>query len=267
MDIKCPHCGTEYEVEKYDMYRHTKCEVCGKGFVVGVENGNVDRGFPRNIRPSMVHDATFKDGTKYQSVWRNPSLAFTQWSFDGRALRSEYWPTILILGTVFGLSLLPFVWTIFGVIDSYIGFVISIILAVAVGSFCLFAQLPVTVRRLHDINLSGWWLLLFRLGEAIPYIGIFVSIAEIIIVGCWDGTPGENKYGSDPKGRKSFVPRSQVNGFASRKAVSNQAVEEPPNSSAIDIGGKLKKLVELRNQGLLTDEEYMAKKGQILKDF
>ena len=35
MDIKCPHCGTEYEVEKQDMYRYTKCEVCGKGFVIG----------------------------------------------------------------------------------------------------------------------------------------------------------------------------------------------------------------------------------------
>lgn len=35
MDIKCPHCGTEYEVEKKDMYRYTKCEVCGKGFVIG----------------------------------------------------------------------------------------------------------------------------------------------------------------------------------------------------------------------------------------
>lgn len=33
--IKCPHCGTEYEVEKQDMYHYTKCEVCGKGFVVG----------------------------------------------------------------------------------------------------------------------------------------------------------------------------------------------------------------------------------------
>ena len=35
MNIKCPHCGTEYEVEKKDMYRYTKCQVCGKGFVIG----------------------------------------------------------------------------------------------------------------------------------------------------------------------------------------------------------------------------------------
>ena len=35
MNIKCPHCGTEYEVEKKDMYRYTKCSVCGNGFVIG----------------------------------------------------------------------------------------------------------------------------------------------------------------------------------------------------------------------------------------
>ena len=35
MNVKCPHCGTQYEVEKNDMYRYTKCSVCGKGFVVG----------------------------------------------------------------------------------------------------------------------------------------------------------------------------------------------------------------------------------------
>ena len=35
MDVNCPHCGTEYEVERKDMYHYTTCEVCGKGFVIG----------------------------------------------------------------------------------------------------------------------------------------------------------------------------------------------------------------------------------------
>ena len=35
MDVRCPHCGTEYEIEKKDMYHFTTCEVCGKGFVLG----------------------------------------------------------------------------------------------------------------------------------------------------------------------------------------------------------------------------------------
>ena len=50
MNIKCPHCGTEYEVEKKDMYRYTKCEVCGKGFVVGSETSMLSskNGITRN---------------------------------------------------------------------------------------------------------------------------------------------------------------------------------------------------------------------------
>ena len=35
MNVKCPHCGTEYEAGKNQMYRYTKCSVCGKGFVAG----------------------------------------------------------------------------------------------------------------------------------------------------------------------------------------------------------------------------------------
>ena len=35
MNIKCPHCGTEYEVEQSDVGRRVVCESCGNGFVVG----------------------------------------------------------------------------------------------------------------------------------------------------------------------------------------------------------------------------------------
>ena len=35
VNVKCPHCGTEYEIDKGELYRYVKCEVCGKGFVSG----------------------------------------------------------------------------------------------------------------------------------------------------------------------------------------------------------------------------------------
>ena len=35
MNIKCPHCGTEYEVEREWYGQYTTCESCGKGFVIG----------------------------------------------------------------------------------------------------------------------------------------------------------------------------------------------------------------------------------------
>lgn len=35
MDIKCPHCGTKYEIDTSEYGRFVKCEACGKGFVAG----------------------------------------------------------------------------------------------------------------------------------------------------------------------------------------------------------------------------------------
>ncbi|QJQ52402.1 hypothetical protein ADP71_40730 [Vitreoscilla sp. C1] len=52
-------------------------------------------------------------------------------------------------------------------------------------------QLAVSVRRLHDINKSGWWILI----GLIPLVG---GIWFIILM-CTDGTPDDNQFGSNPK--------------------------------------------------------------------
>jgi uncharacterized membrane protein YhaH (DUF805 family) len=44
--------------------------------------------------------------------------------------------------------------------------------------------LTVGVRRMHDTNHSGWWLLL-------PIVNL--------VFACTEGTPGDNEFGSDPK--------------------------------------------------------------------
>lgn len=43
MNSKCPHCGTEYEVEKSELGSHVECQVCGKEFVV------------RPLKPKTLH--------------------------------------------------------------------------------------------------------------------------------------------------------------------------------------------------------------------
>jgi uncharacterized membrane protein YhaH (DUF805 family) len=48
-----------------------------------------------------------------------------------------------------------------------------------------------TVRRLHDLNLSGW----FCCFLLIPYINIFCICLLFVI----EGTPGDNSYGPSPK--------------------------------------------------------------------
>ena len=64
-------------------------------------------------------------------------------------------------------------------------------LAIVIPSIALF------VRRLHDINQTGWIYLGLVVASVIPVIGFIASIAMIVIA-CIPGTKGPNKYGPDP---------------------------------------------------------------------
>ena len=55
----------------------------------------------------------------------------------------------------------------------------------------LIPGLAVTIRRLHDTGMSGWYILI----TLIPYIGILI----LLIFMLQEGTSGPNKYGPDPK--------------------------------------------------------------------
>ena len=130
-------------------------------------------------------------------------------SFHGRARRRTYWGATLALGlpalVVACFATMPIVCAIadggmddFDAVLSAYGCRLLAALTVAVIAF--FLLLPVNVRRLHDRNMSGWWLLAFWIGNAIPCVGVLVGIAQFVIMGCLDGTPGTNRYGANPKG-------------------------------------------------------------------
>jgi uncharacterized membrane protein YhaH (DUF805 family) len=98
--------------------------------------------------------------------------------FSGRAIRSEYW-----------------YWVLFTVIGMIATSIIDIVVGVSVTEplFSLATILPslaVGVRRLHDLDRSGWWVLLVF----IPLIGAIV----LIVWYCSRGTPGTNSFGADP---------------------------------------------------------------------
>lgn len=105
--------------------------------------------------------------------------------FEGRAGRKEYWLFILanlIVSVAIGLAAAGV-----SAITSMNLMFISTIYAFAV----LLPGLGVSVRRLHDINRSGWWVLL----GLIPFIG---SVA-LIVMHCLPGTEGDNQFGARPK--------------------------------------------------------------------
>ena len=65
--------------------------------------------------------------------------------------------------------------------------------------FVLVPGIAVTVRRLHDRDMSGWWYLGFVVLAMIPLIGLVASIGFLVLM-CLEGTKGTNRFGADPKG-------------------------------------------------------------------
>ena len=65
------------------------------------------------------------------------------------------------------------------------------ILTLLYSLLVLVPGLAVSIRRLHDTNRSGWWLLI----SLIPLIGAIVLIIFMV----QEGDPNENQYGPNPK--------------------------------------------------------------------
>ena len=105
--------------------------------------------------------------------------------FEGRAHRTEFWMFVLV-------SLI--VSIILGVIDGLIGSYGSAggLLQGLYSLAVLIPSLAVGARRLHDIDRSGWWLLL----GLIPIVGIII----LIVWFATEGKPGTNTYGPNPWG-------------------------------------------------------------------
>lgn len=107
--------------------------------------------------------------------------------FSGRARRKEYWMFILI-STIITI-VLSAIEVAASLNDPATGpGLISGLYSLAV----FIPSIAVLVRRLHDTDRTGWWLLLFLL----PLIGVIVLIVFLAT----DSSAGDNQYGPNPKG-------------------------------------------------------------------
>lgn len=105
--------------------------------------------------------------------------------FSGRARRKEYWMFALMNFLI--SILISIVGGLIGKSDGLIAVSLS-------GVYTLFIFLPslaVTVRRLHDTNKTGWWILI----GLVPFIGALVLLIFMVI----DSDPDTNAYGPNPK--------------------------------------------------------------------
>jgi uncharacterized membrane protein YhaH (DUF805 family) len=116
----------------------------------------------------------------YLKVLRNYAV------FHGRARRKEYWYFVLV-NIIISVAL-AIVDGVTGTYNSDVGFgLLSGIYTLAV----LIPGIAVSVRRLHDIGRSGWWLLVIL----VPLVGAIVLFIFMVL----DSKPEQNEYGPSPK--------------------------------------------------------------------
>jgi uncharacterized membrane protein YhaH (DUF805 family) len=105
--------------------------------------------------------------------------------FSGRASRSEYW--LFVLGFIIIYAVCLFIdFAILGIPQSGVPALSAIAYLVH-----FIPGLAVLVRRLHDIDRSGWWLLI----SLVPVIG---GIWLLVLL-CTEGTYGPNRFGPGPE--------------------------------------------------------------------
>jgi uncharacterized membrane protein YhaH (DUF805 family) len=108
--------------------------------------------------------------------------------YKSRSIRKEYWAFFLINSIIFTLTLLIVMYINSMTISSDLEVFLIIFF------FCsTIASIAMGVRRLHDIDFNGWWILI----HLIPGIGSL----SLIVLAILDGTPGNNRFGPDPKNR------------------------------------------------------------------
>ncbi len=104
--------------------------------------------------------------------------------FHSRARRTEFW-IFTGINQVIAVAL--------GLTDTIEGLDLGCFLTLSglYGLAVLIPSLAVTVRRLHDIGRSGWWLFV----SLVPILGLII----LLVFMCTDGQQARNIYGENPK--------------------------------------------------------------------
>ncbi|MCW3849407.1 DUF805 domain-containing protein [Sphingomonas sp. LB-2] len=121
--------------------------------------------------------------------------------FDGRSPRIEYWMFHLLMwGLILPLFFVPFMlvdgFALSGETPSGEGgepnplIGLPMVIGVLVYLALWIPSLAVTIRRLHDRDMSGWFFLI----NFVPYVGGLIIFVFMVL----PGTQGENQYGDDP---------------------------------------------------------------------
>jgi uncharacterized membrane protein YhaH (DUF805 family) len=167
------------------------------------------------ISPGATNSAEIKTLRLAEAVNMNwPHLLL---STRGRITRAEWWTGSFLLLIIDGVA---------AALNRFAGINLAVVLAV-VFLLILYCALAVTVKRLHDRNRRGWWILLFPLGFVVlvsmlstfgedldPMVyytllalALIIAITAVMELGLRRGTPALNRYGPDPLAKNRSDPR------------------------------------------------------------
>jgi uncharacterized membrane protein YhaH (DUF805 family) len=203
---RCSECGSEYRLA------YSACRNCGAPREVALANGSTElvsefeamKAAPSVSDQSHPRAAHCGDDVKakssnltlgpFSTAESAARIELSLWGYfikcmrlsfsgEGRARRKEYWGFhLFFVMPSFAVGLLS--GLIFGDAGP------ALILGLLWGLVCLPAALSVTIRRLHDLGTSGWWVLLFF----VPYLGLLF----LIVCGLLPSEQRSNKHGLCP---------------------------------------------------------------------
>ena len=150
-------------------------------------------------------------------------------SFDGRIRRIEYFLSGIVGGIVTWLAMLLGVGTfIFGASSgSAGGSVFGLLIGLAALVASVWFSLAQGVKRLHDLNKSGWLILLMFIPIVNAIFGLYMLFA--------DGTVGPNQYGADPKNRMPYQGQPSAVNVTVNVSREDVKVEKPVEAAPAPV--------------------------------
>lgn len=151
-------------------------------------------------------------------------------TYKGRARRSEFWWFWLFCNALSAVPVVIILNAMEEMSQYYYYTPDSIITKLFFWGFLtLLISVPLffaTIRRLHDIDYSGWWLLIVF----IPVIGTIVWLG-LLFLETLDGTAEDNKYGPSPKYvRKASAKNEQTDNIMEANTSTNT------NANSLEAG-------------------------------
>lgn len=180
--------------------------------------------------------------------------------FSGRMARSQFWIFTLVL---------TLLWVVLAVLAAVVaapntaeassasGSPLTLVLGLVALAHVI-PSLAAIVRRLHDSDKSGWWVLL----NLVPAGGIVV-----LVLCCQASTPGANRFGPNPANASSgtlatpVTPSPAVPPSSPTQLPSMPVIPSPLTSAHVD---QLEKLAALRTSGAIDEDEFKEMKARVL---